>query len=104
MKTSKFYIGTFKNGQDFARIIDNFGHETIKNATNELIKMYNSIDFDDDDFDSKLSEETLRELLQFSEDTTNWGIFKLSENEENGEIETAITKSWGSRNFTSNQL
>ena len=23
----KFYIGTYKNGQDFAKIVDDFGHE-----------------------------------------------------------------------------
>lgn len=102
MKTTTFYIGTFKNGQDFASIVDNFGHETKEYATKELIKMYNSTDFDDSDFDSKLSEDALREYIQFSEDTTNWGVFELSENKEG--IETAITRTWGGRNFTSNQL
>ena len=51
-----------------------------------------------------LSDENLREHMAFTEDTTNWGIFELAENEYTGGLGPAITKSWGGRNFTSNQL
>ena len=104
MKPTRFYIGKFKNGQDFASVVDYFGHDTKEEAVQELINMYDSVELNDDHFDSGLSEENLREHMAFTEDTTNWGIFELAENEYTGELEEAITKSWGGRNFTSNQL
>ncbi|WP_159522819.1 hypothetical protein [Sunxiuqinia indica] len=104
MKTSKFYIGKFKNGQDFATILDYFGHSEEKEAVDELVKMYKSTEFDEDDFDGDLSEESLREHRQFSQDTTNYGIFELSEDEETGKLEAAITRTWGGRNFDTNQI
>ena len=100
----KFYIGTYKNGQDFAKIVDDFGHEKKENAINELVKMFNKTDFDPEDGGFGMSENEVREHLHFSEDTNNWGIFELSEDEKTGKLEHAITNIWGSRNFKSNQL
>ncbi|MFW6224788.1 MAG: hypothetical protein ACOC4B_00805 [Bacteroidota bacterium] len=89
----KYYIAKWKNGQDFAKVVNNFGHNTENEALEELVLMHAGSDPDE-----------VRKYKQFCEDTTNWGIFYLNEDEETGQLEPAITSTWGGRNFKSNQV
>ena len=95
------YSGKNPNNNFAENLSGPFLKETLDDAQDELIRMWNAWDdspTDENDFDYT-DEERIREFNNFTDDVWTYAIFEVENDDE-----ALITNPWGSRNFISNQV